>query len=133
MVKHMSLNDETMTHILIVDDDTRIRNLLRKYLLDNNYRVTTAENAADAEQKMLLFDFDLLVLDVMMPGLTGLEFTKKLRKGENTVPILLLTAKSDVEHRIEGFGAGADDYLPKPFDPKELLLRMQSILRRSVT
>ena len=133
MVKHMSLNDETMTHILIVDDDTRIRNLLRKYLLDNNYRVTTAENAADAEQKMLLFDFDLLVLDVMMPGLTGLEFTEKLRKGENTVPILLLTAKSDVEHRIEGFGAGADDYLPKPFDPKELLLRMQSILRRSVT
>ena len=128
----MSQIDENTPHILIIDDDTRIRELLRKYLSDNGYRTSTAENAQQAQKKMQLFEFDLLVLDVMMPGITGLEFTEKLRKDENTVPILLLTARAEVEHRIEGLGVGADDYLPKPFEPKELLLRIQNILRRSI-
>jgi len=125
--------NETTPHVLIVDDDTRIRQLLRKYLADNGYRATTAADAREAYEKMVMLSFDLLVLDVMMPGLTGVEFTEKLRKEQNTVPILLLTARADVEHRIEGLAVGADDYLPKPFDPKELLLRIQNILRRSAS
>lgn len=127
----MSQLDETTPHILIVDDDTRIRELLQKYLADNGYRTSTAADAAEAQGKMDALTYDLLVLDIMMPGITGLEFTQKLRADDNGVPILLLTALAETEQRIEGLTLGADDYLSKPFDPKELLLRVQNILRRS--
>lgn len=127
----MSQLDETTPHILIVDDDTRIRELLQKYLADNGYRTSSAADAAEAERKMGALMYDLLILDIMMPGITGLEFTAKLREAENAIPILLLTALAEIEQRIEGLTLGADDYLPKPFDPKELLLRVQNILRRS--
>src|SRR6056300_891673 len=132
MVTTNQINEST-PHVLIVDDDTRIRQLLRKYLSDNGYRASTAADAREASEKMDTLSFDLLVLDVMMPGITGVEFTEKLRKEDNSVPILLLTARAEVEHRIEGLAVGADDYLPKPFDPKELLLRIQNILRRSAS
>lgn len=127
----MSHPDETTPHILIVDDDDRIRSLLQRYLSDNGYRTSIAADATEAQSKMDALTYDLLVLDIMMPGITGLEFTEKLRQAENSVPILLLTALAETENRIEGLAVGADDYLPKPFDPKELLLRIQSILRRS--
>lgn len=127
----MNHPDETTPHILIVDDDDRIRSLLQRYLSDNGYRTSIAADATEAQSKMDALTYDLLVLDIMMPGVTGLEFTEKLRQAENSVPILLLTALAETENRIEGLAVGADDYLPKPFDPKELLLRIQSILRRS--
>ncbi|WP_142847515.1 response regulator [Telmatospirillum sp. J64-1] len=116
-------------HILVVDDDTRLRELLRKYLSDNGYLVTTAPDAAEARQRLEGMAFDLLVLDVMMPGESGLELTRSLRL-RNSVPILLLTAMSETEDRIDGLESGADDYLTKPFEPRELLLRIGSILRR---
>jgi len=125
--------DETTAHILVVDDDTRIRALLQKYLSDNGYRTSVAESAAEARKKMDALTYDLLVLDIMMPGISGLEFTEKLRRENDPVPILLLTARAEVEQRIEGLASGADDYLAKPFDPQELLLRVQNILRRSVS
>ena len=115
----MSAPDEATPHILIVDDDTRIRELLKKYLSDNGYRTSAAADAKQAQEKMGALTYDLLVLDVMMPGINGLEFTERLRKAQNSVPILLLTARAEVEQRIEGLAMGADDYLPKPFDPKE--------------
>ena len=127
----MSVPDEATPHILIVDDDTRIRELLKKYLSDNGYRTSAAADAAQAQERMGALTYDLLVLDVMMPGINGLEFTERLRKAQNSVPILLLTARAEVEQRIEGLAMGADDYLPKPFEPKELLLRIHSILRRA--
>lgn len=117
-------------HILVVDDDRRIRELLKRYLSENGYRVTTAENAPDARAKLTGFIFDLLVLDVMMPGESGLDLTRALRRTSN-VPILLLTARAETEHRIDGLERGADDYLPKPFEPRELLLRIGTILRRA--
>ena len=129
----MAVPDEATPHILIVDDDTRIRELLKKYLADNGYRTSAAADASQAQEKMAALAYDLLVLDVMMPGINGLEFTERLRKQQNAVPILLLTARAEVEQRIEGLMMGADDYLPKPFDPKELLLRVQNILRRSLS
>lgn len=129
----MAVPDEATPHILIVDDDTRIRELLKKYLADNGYRTSAAADASQAQEKMASLAYDLLVLDVMMPGINGLEFTERLRKQQNAVPILLLTARAEVEQRIEGLMMGADDYLPKPFDPKELLLRVQNILRRSLS
>ncbi len=129
----MGQPDEITPHILIVDDDTRIRELLQKYLSDNDYRTSTASDVAEAQVKMNTLAYDLLVLDVMMPGISGLEFTEKLRKEESSVPILLLTARAEIEQRIEGLTVGADDYLPKPFDPKELLLRIKNILRRSIS
>ncbi|MGE5546289.1 MAG: response regulator [Solirubrobacterales bacterium] len=116
-------------HILVVDDDTRLRGLLRKYLADNGYIVTTAEDAPDARAKLAALAFDLIVLDVMMPGEDGLSLTRDLRRS-NPVPILLLTAMGEVDDRIKGFESGADDYLTKPFEPRELLLRITSILRR---
>lgn len=119
----------TMAHILVVDDDERLRALLSRYLSEQGFLVTTAGNAADARAKMRTLAFDLLVLDVMMPGETGLELTRQLRK-ENNVPVLLLTALGESQDRIEGLEAGADDYLPKPFEPRELLLRINAILRR---
>lgn len=122
--------DETTPHVLVVDDDTRIRKLLRQYLMDNGYRVTTAGDAAEARDKLRSLAFDLLVLDVMMPGEDGFDLTEALR-GRSQVPILLLTARSDADDRIAGFERGADDYLAKPFEPRELLLRIASILRRA--
>lgn len=117
-------------HILVVDDDDRLRKLLRRYLSENGYRVTTAQSAAEAESKMNGLTFDLLVLDVMMPGENGVELTRRLRKFMG-IPILLLTAMGEVEDRIIGLESGADDYLTKPFEPRELLLRISTILRRT--
>ena len=116
-------------HLLIVDDDDRIRSLLKKFLMRNGFLVTAARDAAHARRILSGLDFDLVVLDVMMPGEDGIAFTRSLRE-TSTVPILLLTAKGETGNRIEGLEAGADDYLPKPFEPKELLLRINSILRR---
>jgi len=124
--------DDNASHILIIDDDRRIRQLLTKYLTEHNYRVTAAENAGQARARMKGMDFDLLVLDVMMPGESGLDFARDLRIG-NEVPILMLSALSEKEQRIVGLEAGVDDYLSKPFEPRELLLRIASILRRSRT
>jgi two-component system, OmpR family, phosphate regulon response regulator OmpR len=118
-----------LPHILVVDDDTRLRDLLQRYLSEQGFRVTTAVDAADARAKLASIAFDLLVLDIMMPGETGLELTETLRR-DSSVPILLLTAMSETENRIAGFECGADDYLPKPFEPRELVLRINAILRR---
>lgn len=116
-------------HLLVIDDDSRIRLLLSRYLRDNGYRVTSASSSEDARRKMDGLAYDLVILDVMMPGEDGISFTHAIREQENT-PILLLTAKSELEDRIIGLEAGADDYLPKPFEPRELLLRIGNILRR---
>jgi two-component system phosphate regulon response regulator OmpR len=116
-------------HLLVVDDDLRIRDLLSRYLCDHGYRVTTATSAADARAKLDGMTFDLLVLDWMMPGESGLELARSIRNG-STVPILMLTARADAEHRIAGLEIGADDYIPKPFDPRELLLRIGNVLKR---
>jgi two-component system, OmpR family, phosphate regulon response regulator OmpR len=117
-------------HILVIDDDTRLRDLLQRYLREQGFRVTTATDAGDARAKLTSMDFDLLVLDVMMPGESGLDLTRWLRQ-EARAPVLLLTAMSDTEHRIAGLESGADDYLAKPFDPRELTLRINAILRRA--
>tara|TARA_B100000579_G_scaffold409071_1_gene397770 strand:+ start:824 stop:1501 length:678 start_codon:yes stop_codon:yes gene_type:complete len=114
-------------HILVVDDDDGIRGLVKEFLNKNNYLVTTAKNSEDAEEKIKLIKFDLIVLDIMMPGKSGLEFTLANKKKINT-PIILLTAKGEASERIEGLEIGADDYLPKPFEPKELILRIKNIL-----
>jgi len=116
-------------HLLIVDDDERIRSLLQKFLMRNGFLVTAARDAAHARRVLSGLDFDMLVLDVMMPGEDGLSLCRSLRETHAT-PILLLTAKGETGNRIEGLEAGADDYLPKPFEPKELLLRINAILRR---
>jgi two-component system, OmpR family, phosphate regulon response regulator OmpR len=116
-------------HVLVVDDDDRLRELLRKYLSENGFLVVTASDAADARAKLTMFAFDLIVLDLMMPGESGLDFAGDLRK-ESTIPILMLTAMVEPEDRIAGLERGADDYLAKPFEPRELLLRIHSILRR---
>ncbi|NRB20017.1 MAG: response regulator [Rhodobacteraceae bacterium] len=116
-------------HLLIVDDDERIRDLLKKFLMRAGFLVTAARDAAHARRVLAGLDFDLIVMDVMMPGEDGVSLTKHLRETRNT-PIMLLTARGDIEHRIAGLEAGADDYLPKPFEPKELLLRINAILRR---
>ncbi|EKV27080.1 DNA-binding response regulator PetR [Caenispirillum salinarum AK4] len=118
-------------HILVVDDDERLRRLLRKYLTDHGYLVSTAADAAEARAQMAALAFDLLVLDVMMPGENGLDLTKALRADGAAVPILMLTAMGETEDRINGLANGADDYLAKPFEPRELLLRIASILRRT--
>jgi len=123
--------DKFLAHILIVDDDDRIRILVKQYLQDNNYLVTTAKDAFDAKNKIDLIKFDLIVLDIMMPKKSGLEFTDELKK-ENKVPIILLTAKGETDERVEGLERGADDYLGKPFEPKELLLRIKNILAKTI-
>ncbi len=120
---------EPQMHLLVVDDDERIRGLLQKFLMRNGFLVTIARDAAQARRLLAGLEFDLLVLDVMMPGEDGIALTRDLR-ARSTVPILLLTAKGETTNRIEGFEAGADDYLVKPFEPKELLLRINAILRR---
>ena len=123
--------DKFLAHILIVDDDDRIRILVKQYLQDNNYLVTTAKDAFDAKNKIDLIKFDLIVLDIMMPKKSGLELTDELKK-ENKVPIILLTAKGEIDERVEGLERGADDYLGKPFEPKELLLRIKNILAKTI-
>jgi len=117
-------------HILVVDDDRRIRDLLSRYLGENGFRVSVAANAEEARNKMLGLEFDLAIVDVMMPGETGIELTAAIR-AKNDVPILMLTALADTDQRVEGLEAGADDYLPKPFEPRELLLRINNIVRRT--
>lgn len=118
------------SHILVVDDDARLRELLGTYLREQGFAVTLACDAVDAARKMQMFLFDLMVLDVMMPGMTGIEFARSLP--DSAPPILLLTAMAETQDRIAGLEAGADDYLSKPFDPRELVLRIQSILRRTI-
>ena len=117
-------------HLLIVDDDERIRSLLQQFLVQSDYLVSTAEDAEEARTLLSAIEFDLIILDVMMPGQDGISFTAELRNLQNNTPILLLTARGETEDRIKGLEAGADDYLPKPFEPKELLLRINAILRR---
>ena len=116
-------------HILVVDDDDRIRELLKDYLTENNYIVSTAENAEDAKSRLEHLKFDILILDVMMPGQNGYDLTKEVKK-RIKVPIILLTAKGEVENRIKGLELGADDYIGKPFEPKELLLRIKNIINK---
>lgn len=117
-------------HLLVVDDDERIRSLLQQFLVQSDYLVSTAEDAEQARTLLSAIEFDLIILDVMMPGQDGISFTAELRTLQNNTPILLLTARGETEDRIKGLEAGADDYLPKPFEPKELLLRINAILRR---
>ena len=117
-------------HILLVDDDEGIRSLVKQYLNNNNFLVTTANNAEDAKEKVSLIKFDLIVLDIMMPGKSGIDFTHENKDFLNT-PIILLTAKGEALDRIEGWESGADDYLPKPFEPKELVLRIKNILNKT--
>jgi two-component system, OmpR family, phosphate regulon response regulator OmpR len=118
-------------HILIVDDDRRIRELLKSYLLEHEYRISLAASAAEARKQMQGIAFDLIVLDVMMPGETGLSFINSLRNEKLQVPVLMLSALSETSDRISGLSSGSDDYLAKPFEPQELLLRLQSLLRRA--
>ena len=118
-------------HLLVVDDDRRIRDLLSRFLASAGYRVTTAETAADARAKLEGLSFDLLILDVMMPGESGFDFAQALRGTSNNVPILMLTARDAAESRIKGLEIGADDYLSKPFEPRELALRIANILKRA--
>jgi len=124
--------DNFVAHILVVDDDEGIRTLVKKYLNENNYLVTTANSAEDAFEKIQIIKFDLIILDIMMPGKSGLEFIRENQKKLDT-PVILLTAKGEADERVEGLEVGADDYLPKPFEPKELLLRIQNIIRKTKT
>ena len=117
-------------HILVVDDDDRIRELVKEYLNDNGFIVSTGSSAEEGKTKLSYFKFDLIVLDVMMPGQNGFELTKEIKE-KSDIPILLLTAKSEVENRIQGLELGADDYLGKPFEPKELLLRIKNIIKKN--
>ncbi len=119
------------SHILIVDDDNRIRNLLKDYLSENNYLVSTAENADQAKDKLKFIKFDIMILDIMMPGQNGYELTKEIKK-KIKLPIILLTAKGEVENRIKGLELGADDYIGKPFEPKELLLRIKNLIKNNI-
>ena len=121
-----------MSHILVVDDDRRLRELIQKYLMDNGFRVTVATDAEDARQRQRAMEFDLIIMDRMMPGEDGLTFTRSIRE-TNTVPILMLTAMGETEARIDGLAARVDDYLSKPFEPRELVLRIEMILRRART
>jgi two-component system phosphate regulon response regulator OmpR len=123
--------DKYKAHILVVDDDDGIRSLVKKYLNENQFLVTTAESAEDASEKIKIIKFDLIVLDIMMPGKNGLEFIQDNKKKLET-PIILLTAKGEANERVEGLEIGADDYLPKPFEPKELILRIQNILSKTI-
>lgn len=129
--KEAHLPQDAAAHLLVVDDDKRIRELLKRYLGENGFRVSVAANAAEARRLLEGMDFDLLIVDVMMPGESGVSFTKSLRETRD-VPILMLTALSETDNRIDGLSAGADDYLSKPFDPRELKLRINSILKRSM-
>ena len=122
--------ENNQTHILVVDDDNRIRDLLKEYLRENDFIVSTSENAENAKIKLSYFKFDLVVLDVMMPGQNGYELTKEIKKN-TSIPVILLTAKDEIQSRIKGLELGADDYIGKPFEPKELLLRIKNIVNKS--
>ena len=122
--------DKFVAHILVVDDDDGIRTLVKKYLNENNYLITTANSAEDASEKIKIIKFDLIILDIMMPGKSGLEFIQENKKKLDT-PIILLTAKGQATERVEGLESGADDYLAKPFEPKELILRIKNILTKT--
>ena len=121
--------DNSKIHILIVDDDDKIRDLLKQYLKGNNFLVSTAINASDAEEKLKIVKFDLAIVDIMMPGKDGLQLTKEIRE-KIDLPIILLTAKGEAEDRVRGLELGAEDYLPKPFEPKELLVRIKNVIKR---
>ena len=123
--------DKFIAHILVVDDDDGIRSLVKRYLNDNNFLVTTADSAENASEKIKIVKFDLIVLDIMMPGKNGLEFIQDHKKKMDT-PVILLTAKGEASERVYGLEIGADDYLPKPFDPKELVLRIKNILDKTI-
>ena len=123
--------DKFIAHILVVDDDDGIRSLVKKYLNENNFLVTTANSAEDASEKIKIIKFDLIILDIMMPGKNGLEFIKDNKKKLDS-PIILLTAKGEASERVEGLEIGADDYLAKPFEPKELILRIKNILNKTI-
>jgi len=127
VARSAALEDDA-PHILLIDDDSRIRDLLQRFLGENGFRVTVAKDAEEARRRLSGLEFDLLILDVMMPGESGIELAKDLRRSKS-VPILMLTARSDIEDRIEGLDAGVDDYVSKPFEPRELLLRIYAILR----
>ncbi len=122
--------NKNIFHILVVDDDDRIRELVEEYLEENDFMITTAINALDAKKKMDIIKFDIIILDIMMPGESGLSLTKEIKKN-NSTPIILLTAKGEAKDRIQGLEFGADDYLGKPFEPKELLLRINNILNKT--
>lgn len=122
--------DNSKIHILVIDDDDKIRELLKQYLKNNNFIISTAINAADAEEKLKIFKFDMAIIDIMMPGKDGLQLTKEIRETLD-LPIILLTAKGEAEDRVKGLEIGAEDYLAKPFEPKELLLRISNIIRRN--
>ena len=122
--------DKFAAHILVVDDDDGIRSLVKKYLNENDYLVTTAQSAEDASEKIKLIKFDLIILDIMMPGKSGLDFIKE-NKNKLETPVILLTAKGEANERVEGLEIGADDYLPKPFEPRELILRIRNILDKT--
>ena len=127
----MTKPDDDAPHVLVVDDDRRLKELLSRYLSSNGFRVSNAANASEARKKVENLEFDLLIVDVMMPGETGINFTKSVRKLKD-IPILMLTALANIDNRIEGLEAGADDYLSKPFEPRELVLRINSILKRTI-
>ena len=122
--------NDFIAHILVVDDDEGIRSLIKQYLNENNFLVTTSDSAENAEEKISIIKFDLIILDVMMTGKSGLDFIKQ-NKSKIDTPIILLTAKGEAENRVEGLEIGADDYLPKPFEPKELILRIKNILNKT--
>ncbi|HLP70293.1 MAG TPA: response regulator [Rhizobium sp.] len=130
MAKKTTIIADDAPHLLVVDDDTRIRDLLHRYLTEQGFRITVAADAGEARRKLEGLNFDLLVLDVMMPGESGLSLTRSIAD-EKDIPVILLTARSEAESRIAGLEAGADDYLAKPFDPRELVLRINNILRRN--
>ena len=121
---------DDLPHILVVDDDRRIRNLLQAFLMENGFRISVAASAAEARERMRIVSFDLVVLDIMMPGETGLAFTEWLRAEGNPVPVLMLSALAEASDRIAGLETGSDDYLAKPFEPRELLLRIRGLLKR---
>ncbi|MGH6916673.1 MAG: response regulator transcription factor [Geminicoccaceae bacterium] len=123
-------SEEARRHILVVDDDARLRRLLQRYLIEHGHRVSTAANVPEAKAALKNFAFDLMILDIMMPGQDGVSFTSELRENLD-LPVLLLTARGEIEDRVNGLAVGADDYLVKPFDPRELLLRIATILRRA--
>ena len=123
---------EAEKHILVVDDDTRLRSLLQRYLREQNFLVSAAKDVAEAEMFLENYTFDILIVDIMMPKVTGTEFLKKIRENNNMIPVILLTAMGDTDDRIRGLEYGADDYVAKPFEPKELVLRINNILRRTI-
>lgn len=123
---------EAKKHILVVDDDTRLRSLLQRYLREQGFLVSAAKDAVEAEKFIQNYVFDILIVDVMMPKISGLEFLNNLREKENTIPVIMLTAMGETADRIIGLEAGADDYIPKPFEPKELVLRVNNILKRTI-